>query len=553
MNPLSSLSDVLTRHQAFVRESSRADLIEAALTNREAILTQGGALAVWNTPVSTGRSPKDTYIVKHPASQANIDWTSPNNNAMEPALFDLLWEEACAACERAPRMYEITRCLSAESSYTLPITIVSDRAVPMIFSDTMFRAVPPDSGKSIFANAGFTILVLPYEKVKSGSGKDELRVIEGKQSEVVIAMDMDRRVCLVMGSAYCGTVKKTMFTVMNYLLPERGVLPLHSSATVDDDGRVAFFLGLSGTGKTTLSNDERRLFIGDDEHGWSPQGVANFENGCYAKTIRLDKGREPEIYHALFDERPPKENGCIVENVMVYPDGSYDLDDDRYTENSRGSFPIAFLKRRAQDAKAGHPSTIVFLTADAHGALPPIAKLNTEQALFWFLMGYTCKLAGTETGITRPVTTFSRFFGQPFMPRQPMDYLSLFEKYLAQYAPSVYLVNTGWSGGPYGVGKRMDIRLTRVLVDAALSGVLADVEYSADPRFRILVPRSAPGVESRVLDSRATWPDSSLYDEAADSLAREFQVFFEKNFVHSIRDERIRSACPTTYSSAIAK
>jgi len=546
MNPLSSLSDVISRHPAVVREPFRADLIEAALANREAVIMQGGALAVWSEAASTGRSPKDTYIVKHPESQMHIDWTSPNNNAMDPVLFDLLWNEAIDACKQASRLYECTRSLSAESSYALPVHVVSDHALPMIFSDTMFRAVPSDIHTSIFAQNGFTILVLPHTKVKSGSGKEGLRTANGKQSDIVIAMDMDRRACLVMGSAYCGTVKKTMFTVMNYILPEHGILPLHSSATVDDQASVSVFLGLSGTGKTTLSNDERRLFIGDDEHGWSQKGIANFENGCYAKTIRLDKEKEPEIYHALFDERPVREHGCIVENAMVYPDGSFDLDDDRYTENSRGSFPIAFLKRRKQDAKAGHPSTILFLTADAHGVLPPIAKLSTEQALFWFLMGYTCKLAGTETGITQPVTTFSRFFGQPFMPRVPMDYLSLLEKYLGQYKPSVYLVNTGWSGGPYGVGKRMDIRLTRTLVDAALSGALSSAEFEQDPRFHISVPRSATGVDARVLDPRATWPQGADYDERADMLAREFQDYFNKNFAHSITDERIRSSCPSS-------
>lgn len=544
----SSINEIIERHPAVNRELSRADMIDAALANHEAIELQCGTLAQWSAKDSTGRSPHDTYIVRHEKSAHTIDWTSPNNHPMDPVVFDALWSQACGIASRASRLYEIRRALGAQSSYTLPIRIISDHALSVLFADTMFRRIPDDIEKSIFANKEFTLLTLPYANVQEGEGITGLRMLNGKQSDIVIAMDMDRHMCLVMGSSYCGTIKKTMFTVMNYLLPQQGILPLHSSATVDDGGRVSVMLGLSGTGKTTLSNDERRLFIGDDEHGWSSEGIANFENGCYAKTIRLDKDREPEIYHALFDKRPTRENGCIVENVMAYPDGSFDLDDDRYTENARGSFPIAFLSRRKQDAKAGHPLAILFLTADAHGVLPPISKLTTEQALFWFLMGYTCKLAGTETGITQPVTTFSRFFGQPFMPRQPMDYLSLLEQYLGRYAPSVFLVNTGWSGGPYGIGKRMDIRLTRALVDTALSGVLDSVAYQEDARFHILVPKTAPDVDSTVLDPRATWSDRARYDERADALALEFQNYFQKNFAHSIQDERIRAACPTALS-----
>ncbi|MBI2483970.1 phosphoenolpyruvate carboxykinase (ATP) [Candidatus Uhrbacteria bacterium] len=544
-----TLDDIIAKHPFARKEPTRSEMIQDVLDRHEAIRLQSGTLATWTEKNSTGRSPHDTYIVHHPESAPHIDWTSPNNHPMEETLFDALLQEAREAVRQAPRLYDITRTLGADSAYALPIRIVADRAISVLFADTMFRPTPRDIEKSIFFDKGFTLLVLPHEKIKAGKDIEGLRVVNGAQSEVAIVMDMDQRICLVLGSSYCGTVKKTMFTVMNYILPEHAILPLHSSAMVDEKGRVAVLLGLSGTGKTTLSNDERRLFIGDDEHGWSQEGIANFENGCYAKTIRLNKEREPEIYHALFDERPVKENGCILENAMVYPDGSYDLDDDRYTENSRGSFPISYLNRRKQDAKASHPSTILFLTADAHGVLPPIAKLTTEQALYWFLMGYTCKLAGTETGITQPVTTFSRFFGQPFMPRQPMDYLLLLEKYLHQYTPSVYLVNTGWSGGPYGVGKRMDIGLTRMLVDAALSGTLDSAAYKQDARFHVSVPVSIPGVDPTVLDPRATWTDQAQYDERADTLVREFRDHFEKSFAHSIRDERICSANPSTPSS----
>ena len=548
-----TIQTILTSHSGVVSNPTRSALVEVALTNKEVILTQTGGLGTWAGKASTGRSPQDTYIVKHDASAHTIDWTSPNNNPLEPLVFDRLFDDACSALTRSDHVYVSNRVLGAQSSYALPITIVANRALPTLFADTMFRAIPSDLGKSIFADKGFTIIILPLEKIQSEKYQEGLRRRDGKTSDMVIAMDMDRGVCLVMGSSYCGAVKKTMFTVMNYLLPEVGILPLHSSATIDESGVTSLMLGLSGTGKTTLSNDPKRLFIGDDEHGWSSEGIANFENGCYAKLIRLDKTREPEIYDAIFSQRDPKENGCLIENTMVYPDGSLDLDDDRYTENSRGSYPISFLARKKDDACGGHPSTILFLTADAHGVLPPIAKLDLGQALFWFLMGYTCKLAGTETGITAPVTTFSRFFGQPFMPRQPMDYISLFEKYLGQYKSQVYLVNTGWSGGPYGVGKRMDIHLTRVLVDAALSGALDSVEYDSDPRFHILVPKSASGIDPRVLDPRVTWPDQESYDVRADALVKEFQAHFQKSFAHSISDERIRSACPSIPSLAMAK
>lgn len=541
------IRDVLAIHSGLVRDPDRSRLVGNVIANKEAILTNTGALAIWTPEASTGRSPQDTYIVKHDSSAHTIDWTSSNNNAMTPDVFDGLFNEAIEYVKGFQHIYTINRVLGARSSYALPIEIITTHAFSALFADTMFRAVPEDISKSIFANEGFAILVLPFKKVDGASYGDGLRRRDGKLSDMVIAMDMDRRLCLVMGSQYCGTIKKTMFTVMNYLLPNKGILPIHSSATVDEAQHTSLMLGLSGTGKTTLSNDPRRLFIGDDEHGWSQEGITNFENGCYAKLIHLDKEKEPEIYHALFDKRPVDENGCIIENAMVYPDGSFDLDDDRFTENSRGSFPISFLSKKKDDACSGHPSTILFLTADAHGVLPPIAKLTREQALFWFLMGYTCKLAGTETGITTPVTTFSRFFGQPFMPRQPMDYISLLESYLDRYKSCVYLVNTGWSGGPYGIGKRMDIRLTRALVDAALSGELEKSEFRNDPVFNILVPLWAPAVDSKVLDPRATWQNQIDYDTRAKTLAKEFQGHFQKAFAHSITDQRIRAACPALF------
>ncbi|MBI4273025.1 phosphoenolpyruvate carboxykinase (ATP) [Candidatus Uhrbacteria bacterium] len=541
------IQQVFASHKNIFLEIDRANLIQHSLANREVILTGSGALARWTPLTSTGRSPQDTYIVRHAQSEHAVDWSSPNNNAMAPEVFDGLLAEALESLGTSEHIYTINRVLGACNLYALPIEVITTHAFSALFADTMFRAVPDDISKSIFANEGFQLLVLPFTQIDGAKYADALRRRDGKISRMGIAMDMDRRICLVIGSQYCGAIKKTMFTVMNYLLPAKGILPIHSSATIDEKNNTSLMLGLSGTGKTTLSNDPRRLCIGDDEHGWSEEGIANFENGCYAKLIHLDKEKEPEIYGALFDKRPINQNGCIIENAMVYPDGSLDLDDDRFTENSRGSFPLSFLSRKKEDGCGGHPSTILFLTADAHGVLPSIAKLTKEQALFWFLMGYTCKLAGTETGITAPVSIFSRFFGQPFMPRQPMDYISLFEKYLDVYKSRVYLVNTGWSGGPYGVGTRMNISLTRALVDAALSGELEKSEYRTDPLFKILVPLAASGVDSGVLDPRATWPDKEGYDERAKQLAKDFQEHFQKSFEHSITDERIRAACPAGF------
>jgi phosphoenolpyruvate carboxykinase (ATP) len=336
-----------------------------------------------------------------------------------------------------------------------------------------------------------------------------------------------------------------IFTVMNYVLPGESLLPLHCSANEGPEGDSALLLGLSGTGKTTLSADPRRALLGDDEHGWSENGIANFEAGCYAKLINLNPEKEPEIYRACFHDADYLDHGAIIENCMMYPDGKFDVHDERYTPNSRGSYPLSFLSNIKDPPVAGHPKTILFLTADANGVLPPVARLTTEQAMLWFLMGYTSKLAGTETGIVDPVSTFSRFFGEPFMPRNPDVYASMLGEKLKQHGTTVYLVNTGWSGGPHGVGERIDITLTRAMVHAALSGELENVDYVENEAFHVMVPTTCPGIDdASILDPRSTWADKDAYDKRAEKLAGDFCAHFDKAYAGKGIDAEIEKQCP---------
>lgn len=525
----------------------RRTLIRDAVARREAIVARCGCLATWTPPESTGRSPLDTVIVRRAESEQNVDWDSPNNIAVSPETFEMVLDDALAALASKPRIYVLDRVLGADSSYALPVRVVTDRALHALFADTMFRPVPSDVGRSCFANCPFTLIVLPFDKLDPGRYDGRLRKLPktGRTSTMFIGMDFDRRLGLVYGSAYCGSVKKLMFTVMSYLLPEQGILPLHCSANEGADGDVALMLGLSGTGKTTLSADPRRRLIGDDEHGWSESGIANFENGCYPKLINLSPLKEPAIFQACFHEAPYLEHGAIVENAMVYPDGHFDLDDDRLTQNSRGSYPLSFLSSVKIPARGGHPRTILFLTADANGVLPPVARLSSARAMLWFLMGYTSKLAGTETGIVDPRSTFSRFFGAPFMPRNPDIYARLLGEKISRHGTMVYLVNTGWTGGPFGIGRRIDISLTREIVQAALDGSLENVEYYEDTTFHLQVPRTCPGVPDPVLlNPKNTWPDVRAYEERAARLAAEFRANFEKAYSSKPIDPLIARECP---------
>jgi phosphoenolpyruvate carboxykinase (ATP) len=539
------LGKLLQAHPDVLINPSRRVMIEEAVRRREAIPSANGALATWTPPESTGRSPKDTYIVRRPESEDTIDWDSPNNIPMEPETFDMIEADAFQVLAGKERLYVTDRVLSADSSYALPVKVVSDWALTALFTDNMFRPVPPDLEGSIFAQRPFTLLVVPYNKLDPARYAGRLRKLPGgKTSDMAVAIDLDRYRGVVFGSAYGGSVKKLMFSVMDYVLPGVGILPLHCSANEGPGGDIALLLGLSGTGKTSLSADPRRALLGDDEHGWSDNGIANFENGCYAKLINLRPHKEPEIWNAVLHKAPYQQHGAIVENCMMYPWGTFDVDDERYTPNSRASYPLSFLSNIKTPPVGDHPKTILFLAADANGVLPPVARLTADQAMLWFLMGYTSKLAGTETGIVDPVSTFSRFFGEPFMPRNPDVYASMLGERMKRYGSRVYLVNTGWSGGPFGVGARMDIDITRALVHAALCGDLEGVEYDPDHLFHIQVPRSCPDVPSEILNPRNTWEDKEAFDLRAARLANDFCRHFDKAYGNKGIDASVILQCP---------
>jgi phosphoenolpyruvate carboxykinase (ATP) len=540
------VNGVIRSHPNLKENLSRATMIQDCVDNQEAWVSAGGALVTMTPPDSTGRSPQDTVLVRSAASEDKIDWDSPNNIPITEETFEMLLEDAVAALSRRPNLYVTDRALGADSSYALPVKTVTSHAYIALFSDNMFRPVPADISKSLFNERPFTILDVPYDQLDPERYKGRLRNLpDGSTTTMCIAGDIERRICIVYGSAYCGSLKKMMFTVMNYLLPDEGILPLHASANEGADGSVALFLGLSGTGKTTLSTDPERQMLGDDEHGWSANGVANFENGCYAKMIDIDPTREPEIYDAVMHQADYREHGAIVENALMYPDGTFDYNDRRLTENSRASYPLAFLKNIKPSSEAGQPNCIVFLTADANGVLPPVAWLSPEQAMLWFLMGYTSKLAGTETGIVDPVATFSRFFGQPFMPRHPGVYSEMLGDYMQRYQTDVYLVNTGWSGGPYGVGKRMDIKLTRAILSAVIDGKLKDVAYDDDPIFHLSIPQAVPGVKDQsLLKPRNTWDDQAAYEARAQKLAAEFAKHYDKWYQGKGIADCVAAECP---------
>ncbi len=507
----------------------RGKLIQEALINKEAITLKCGALSTWSPKSSTGRNPKCTYIVKDSITANTVDWS--HNNDISKPIFDQIFDDYSKIINNTDKQYIINRCIGAETKYALPTKVITDRAISALFVDNMFRPIPKDIHKSVFYENGFTLLVI---------NKNELnRYPTIENNEMFIGMDMTDRKGIIIGSLYCGTIKKLLFTVINYLLPDFNVLPLHCSANIDKKG-TNLFLGLSGTGKTTLSSDNNKLLIGDDEHGWSETCISNFENGCYAKLINLDKDKEPHIYNAAFHKDDIYSHGSIVENLMVYPDGSFDLDDNRLTDNSRASYPLRSLKNIKPDSKGGIPKTIIFLTADAYGVLPPISKLSSKQAMLWFLMGYTSKIPGTETGIKEPIATFSRFFGEPFMPRLPEIYTGLFGDKIKDTA--VYLINTGWIGGPYGIGERIDINITREMVDAAIDGSLEDIEYDRNVLFHLNIPRTCMDISPDILNPRNMWRDKNRYDDTARDLANKFSEYYDRNF--SSLPKEIRDVCP---------
>src|SRR3954447_25754017 len=486
---------------------SAAVLYEEAVRRREGMVAADGPL-VCRTGQHTGRSPNDKFVVREPSSEAEIAWGKVNR-ALDPAQFDALHKDLVASL-RGKELFVLDCFAGADPKYRLPVRVINEFAWHNLFCRNLFI---DDPAAAEAAAPQFTIIDSPSFKA------DPKR--HGSNSDVMIAVNFARRLVLIAGSSYAGEMKKSIFSVLNYLLPLQNVLSMHCSANIGSDGDTALFFGLSGTGKTTLSSDPDRMLIGDDEHGWSDQGVFNFEGGCYAKTIRLSAEAEPQIYATT------RRFGTVLENVVVdEATRALNLDDDRYTENTRAAYPISFIDNAVASGQGGHPDTIVMLTADALGVLPPISRLSPEAAMYPFLSGYTAKVAGTEKGVTEPKATFSTCFGSPFLPLNPNVYAKMLGEKIAKHGSRVWLVNTGWTGGPYGVGSRMKIGYTPAMITAALTGQLDNVEYVKHPIFNVDVPKSVPAVPDTVLDPRSTWPDAAKYDEQAKKLA----AMFVENF-----------------------
>jgi phosphoenolpyruvate carboxykinase (ATP) len=506
------------------RNLSPAVLLEHAIRRGEGRLASGGAF-VGQTAPHTGRSPDDKFVVREPSSEDRI-WWGKVNAPLEPAQFAALAEDVRQHLG-GQELYTSDLWAGADEDHRLNVRVISPSAWHSVFVNNMF-IIPPADERDDF-EPGFTILHAPEFEA------DPSR--HGCRSSTAIALDFDQRMIVIAGTRYAGELKKSIFTVMNYLMPEQGVLPMHCSANVGRDGDVALFFGLSGTGKTTLSADPERGLIGDDEHGWTDRGVFNFEGGNYAKVIRLSAKGEPLIHAAS------TRFGAILENVTLDGDTrEVDFDDDSTTENTRSSYPITFIPGHVESGQAGHPKNVVFLTADAFGVMPPIAKLTPDQAMYHFLSGYTAKLAGTERGVTEPKAAFSACFGAPFLPLPPSVYAEMLGRKLEQHGAQVWLVNTGWTGGAFGEGERMKLSYTRAMIRAALCGQLDDVETTPDPVFGLHIPQSVPDVPDDVLQPRATWSDAGAYDEAAAKLAGMFRDNFEK-FAGDV-SEGVRNAGP---------
>jgi phosphoenolpyruvate carboxykinase (ATP) len=503
---------------------SAAALLEHAVRRGEGKLTRHGAFVGMTSP-HTGRSPDDKFVVREPSSEDRI-WWGTVNKALDPHHFETLLQDVRRHLA-GRELFISDLWAGADPAHRVNVRVISPSAWHSVFVNNMFIDPPPAERAGL--EPGFTIMHAPEMEA------DPSR--HGTRSGTFIVLDFGQRVILIGGTRYAGELKKSIFTVMNYLLPQQGVLPMHCSANVGADGAVALFFGLSGTGKTTLSADPERPLIGDDEHGWSDRGVFNFEGGNYAKVIRLSAKGEPLIHAASL------RFGAILENVVIDEETrEVDFDDDSITENTRSSYPISFIDGHVESGMAGHPRNVVFLTADAFGVMPPISKLTPDQAMYHFLSGYTAKLAGTERGVTEPKAAFSTCFGAPFLPLPPSTYATMLGEKLARHGAQVWLVNTGWTGGAYGTGERMSLKYTRAMVRAALAGRLDGVATHADPVFGLHIPESVPDVPDDVLDPRATWPDPAAYDEQAAELARMFRENFEK-FADGVSDG-VRNAGP---------
>lgn len=506
---LSALTETLALSERIHRNLPAARLVEEALNRGEGSLAANGALSV-TTGTYTGRSPRDKYVVAGPAVRDEIAWGA-DNQPMQPEAFDRLFSKALAYM-KSRELFIFDGFAAADPQHRLPIRVINEYAWQNLFAHQLF--IRPDPAQLQQHTPEYLVIYLPGLKADPAE--------DGTRSETFICISFDHKVVLIGGTEYAGEMKKSIFTVMNYLLPHKDVFPMHCSANVGRRGDVALFFGLSGTGKTTLSADPDRALVGDDEHGWGPSGIFNIEGGCYAKCINLSAEKEPQIHGAI-------RFGTVLENVVVDPQSRRpDYDDDRLTENTRAAYPVDYIPNALLSGVAGHPRTIIFLTADAFGVLPPIARLSKAQAMYHFISGYTSKLAGTERGITEPEATFSPCFGGPFLPLPPARYAQMLGEQIDRHQTRVFLLNTGWSGGPYGVGRRIQIAHTRAMVAAALDGTLEDVPLTQDPVFGLMVPARCPDVPDQILRPRTTWSDPDAYDQQARQLARLFAHNFDK-------------------------
>ncbi len=486
-------------------------LIERAIARSEGSLADMGPFCSITSP-HTGRSPKDKFIVREPSSERDVDWGTVNQ-PFEPEHFDRLLADVRRYLNAQPELFVQDLYCGADANYRLSVRYVSPSAWHMAFVRNMF--IRPDIAELVSFDPNFTVLHAPEFQADPA--------IHGTRSGTFVIFNLGKRMILIGGTRYAGELKKAMFTVMNYYVPKQGALSMHCSANVGGQDDVALFFGLSGTGKTTLSADPHRFLIGDDEHGWSPEGVFNFEGGCYAKVINLSREGEPDIYATT------QMFGTILENVVLDPvTRRVRFEDQSITENTRASYPLHYIRNHVPSGRAGHPRNILFLTADAFGVLPPVAKLTRDQAMYYFLSGYTAKVAGTERGVTEPQATFSSCFGAVFLVWHPSKYAEMLGTLIDRHGTQVWLVNTGWTGGPYGVGSRMKLTHTREMVRALLSGELADAPTTVDPIFRLAVPAEIPNIPGRVLRQRETWKDGAAYDEQARKLAHMFHENFSR-------------------------
>ena len=500
------------------------ELVQAAVRRGEGELADMGPFVAVTAP-HTGRSPNDKFIVREPSSEADVDWGRVNQ-PLDPRHFDALLADVQRHLNAERELFVQDLYCGADPAHRLAVRYVTPNAWHAAFVRNMFIR-PSLSDLAAFA-ANFTVLHAPEYEAEPAR--------HATRSGTFIVVNIARRMILIGGTRYAGELKKSMFTIMNYLLPKDGVLSMHCSANTGASGDTTLFFGLSGTGKTTLSADPERALIGDDEHGWSEQGVFNFEGGCYAKVINLSAEGEPDIF------RTTQMFGTILENVVLDPLKRVRFEDQSITENTRASYPIHYIPNHVASGRGGHPRNVVFLTADAFGVLPPIARLTPEQAMYYFLSGYTAKVAGTERGVTEPQATFSACFGAVFLVWHPTKYAEMLGELLTRHDSRVWLVNTGWSGGAYGTGKRMKLTHTRAMVRAALAGQLDDVATTTDPTFGLKVPQAVPGVPTKIMNARSTWPDGAAYDAQARKLADMFRKNFER-FGDAVSG-RVRAAGP---------